>query len=105
MEHKDARQAQRQSFEVDVEIVNMESAIRITDRTKDVSLYGCGVRASDPFASGTRVILNLTYEREKISAIGRVIYGKADLGMGIAFMAIEPEDQRMLERWISEPAR
>jgi len=102
MEPKDARRAPRQSFEVDVEIANVESGIRIRDRTRDLNLYGCGVRASEPFASGTRVLLKLTYADEKITATGRVIYGGADLGMGIAFTAVEPEDQRVLERWLSQ---
>ena len=104
MEHKDARRGPRQSFEVDVEITNVESGVRITERTKDLSRSGCSVSTSEPFASGTSVRLNLTYAREKITVSGRVIYGSPNLGMGIAFTAIEPEDQRVLERWISEPA-
>ena len=104
MESKDARRAPRQSFGADVEITNVESGVRIRERTKDLSRSGCSVSTSKPFASGTSVRLNLTYAREKITVSGRVIYGSADLGMGVAFTAIEPEDQRVLERWISEQA-
>jgi PilZ domain-containing protein len=104
MEHKDARRAPRQLVEVDVEIINLESGIQIRGRTKDLSRSGCDVSTSSLFLARTRVRIKLSHKGTEITAIGRVIYGKADLGMGIAFMAIEPEDQRMLERWISEPA-
>ena len=102
MEHKFVRRAPRQPFAVDVEIINEESGARIRDRTTDLTLHGCGVRASELFASGTRVMLNLTRGLEKVAASGRVVYASQNLGMGIAFTTIEPEDQRMLERWMSE---
>lgn len=38
----------------------------------------------------------------KFEAIGRVAYASADANMGIAFVRIEPNEQTILEKWISE---
>lgn len=101
MESRSTRRALRHSLDVDVEVTDLESGIRIRERTKDLNLYGCGVSTATPFAAGTRVMLKVAHEREKITAFGRVIYGRLDIGMGIVFTTVEPQDQRLLEAWIA----
>ena len=38
------------------------------------------------------------------SGVGKVIYDRQDMGMGIVFTTFEPEDQKLLEDWIAEPS-
>jgi hypothetical protein len=102
METRSTRRALRHSLAVDVEVTNLELGIQISERTKDLNLYGCGVNTATPFPAGTKVMLKATYGREKITAFGKVIYGRRDIGMGIVFTTIEPEDQKLLEDWIAE---
>ena len=104
MEPRPARQGLRHSVIVDVVVIDLESGIRIRERTKDLSLYGCGVRTATPFAAGTKVVLKIAYRAEKIAVFGKVIYGRPDIGMGIAFTTVEPEDQKIIEDWIAELA-
>jgi len=49
-------------------------------------------------------MLKVTYGQQKITAFGKVIYARADIGMGIVFSTIEPIDQRLLETWMAELA-
>jgi hypothetical protein len=67
-----------------------------------VSLYGCGVTTVTPFPAGTKVMLKVAYGEKQIVAFGRVMYGRQDIGMGIAFTTIGPEDQKLLEDWFAE---
>jgi hypothetical protein len=69
---------------------------------KDLSLSGCGVNAAALFAKGTRVRIKLFHGGGYIPALGTVIYGRVELGMGIMFTTVEPEDQRILAGWIAE---
>jgi len=99
-----SRRALRHPLVVDVEVINLESGIQIRERTKDLSLYGCGVSTATPFPAGTKVKLKVTYGRKGIIAFGKVIYGRRDIGMGIVFTTIEPDDQKLLEDWFAELA-
>jgi hypothetical protein len=98
------RRALRHPLVVDVEVTDLESGIQIRERTKDLSLYGCGVSTATPFPAGTKVKLEVAYGRKGIVAFGKVIYGRRDIGMGIVFTTIEPDDQKLLEDWFAELA-
>ena len=100
-ETQGTRRALRHSLAVDVEVIDLESSIQISEHTKDLSLYGCGVSTATPFPAGTRVMVKMVHGSKKIAAFGRVVYGRQDIGMGIVFTTIEPEDQRLLEDWIA----
>ena len=101
MEYKDRRQAPRHSFVADIELTDVQSGTQIKERVKDLSLTGCGVNTA-PFPKGTRVRIKLFHGGGYIPALGRVIYARLELGMGIMFTSIEPEDQRILAGWIAE---
>ena len=102
METPSDRRASRYPLAVDVELTNLESGIQIKERTRDLSLSGCGVNTSTPFPAGTKVMLKVAYRGKQIVAFAKVIYGRRDIGMGIAFTTIEPEDQKLLEDWFAE---
>lgn len=89
---------------IDVEVVDLESGIQIMERTKDLNRYGCSVRTVTPFPNGTKVALKMACGRDKITAFGNVIYGRPDIGMGIVFTIVEPEDQETIVNWIAELA-
>jgi hypothetical protein len=104
MELRSTRRALRHSLIVDEEIVDLKSGIQIRERSKDLSLYGCGVSTATPFPAGTKVMLKIACGRETIAVCGNVIYERQDIGMGIVFTTFEPEDQKLLEDWIAEPS-
>src|SRR6266404_2243554 len=93
--------ARRFDFVASIEVVDLESEVRLQERLTDLSLYGCGIAAAKPFPAGTRVQLGITYNGARFAAIGRVAYAKSG-EMGIAFVRIDKDDQLVLERWIAE---
>ena len=104
MEPRCTRRVPRHLIVIDVEVIDLESGIQIRERTKDLSLYGCGVSTATPFPAGTKVMLKMAYGPEKITAFGKVIYGRPDIGMGIVFTTVAPEDHKIIEEWIANLA-
>jgi hypothetical protein len=97
------RRAPRLPLVVDVELTNLKSGIQIKERTRDLSLFGCGVGATSlHFSAGTEVTLKLAYGGTEIVAFGRVIYARPDIGMGVAFTFIGTDDQKLLEAWLAD---
>jgi hypothetical protein len=94
--------ARRYPFVASVELVDLESELQFHGRATDLSLYGCGVSAGKSFPSGTKLRVKITSKGRSFSAVGRVAYFTADGDMGIVFAWIEPSDQTVLEKWISE---
>jgi len=102
MKYQEARLAPRYSCAFDIEVTDLRSETQITEQTKDLSLFGCGVITSKPFPKGTRVRIKLSHGGADMAALARVVYARPDFGMGVAFTSIEPEDERILEGWIAE---
>lgn len=76
--------------------------MRVKEKTKDLSLFGCGIDTSVVLPRSRKVGIEIAHEGEKMLAVGRVVYAEPDIGMGVAFIRVEPEDQRTLERWIEQ---
>ena len=102
MGYQDARLTPRYSFVVDIEVTDLQSETQIRNRTKDLSLFGCGVNTSNPFPRVTRVRIKLSYGGADVAALARVVYARPELGMGVVFTSVEREAERILEGWIAE---
>jgi hypothetical protein len=100
VDSNDSRALPRYPFAVDIEVIDLESRDQIKARTKNVSLFGCGIDTLKIFPKGTNVGIKLSYGNEHILAKARVVYSSQELGMGVAFLGIGPEYERILDGWI-----
>jgi hypothetical protein len=105
VEYEIARRTPRYHFAVDVTVINIEQKIDIKARTNTLGLFGCGIDTSKPFAQGTSVRIKMRHRGVEVKALGMVVYSRPDLGMGISFIAIDKEDEWILELWILELMR
>jgi hypothetical protein len=101
IETRSARRTLRHTIDIDVEVTDSLSGIQIKARAKDLSLYGCGVNTKTPLPSGTKVLVKMVYEGKQVAAFGQVMYGRPDIGMGIAFTGLAPNDRKLLDDWFS----
>jgi hypothetical protein len=92
--------ALRKPFVAAIVITDMTSE-QISSRTSDLSVNGCFVPTPDPLNPGVKVRIAVVHAGAKVVAFGRVVSARAD-GMSIAFTEIEPRDQEVLERWLSD---
>jgi len=103
MDHPHARLTPRYSFVVDIELTDVQSGIQIKERTKDLSLFGCGVDTLKALSQGTSVRIKISHEGRDAVVLGRVAYARSELGtMGVAFTSVDSEDERVLVGWIAE---
>jgi len=101
MQRQESRRVPRHSIAVDVEVTDVHSQIQIRERTRDLSLFGCGLEAAQLLPTGTKVKIKLSHAGEDVAATGRVVYSGPDLGMGIVFTDVEPDAERTLDDWIA----
>jgi D-serine deaminase-like pyridoxal phosphate-dependent protein len=96
------RTAPRFTMVLAAEVVESPSGAKLNARTADISLSGCYVDTLNPLPAGSRVRVRITHHQEVFQAIGRVVYVSPGLGMGIAFLSVEPEEYARLNRWFTE---
>ncbi len=93
--------ASRYPFAASIELTDVRSERLLTARTMNLSLFGCYVHTTDPFPVGTKVSLRITHGGTSLAALGKVVHSKPNSGMGVAFTAIEPPSQAILEKWLA----
>ncbi len=94
--------ARRYFLVTNIELTDVRSETHITERTSDLSLFGCHVETLRPFPQGTKVKIRIVYNGGHFEALGKVAYVRADAGMGIVFTNIDVNAQLVLEKWIDE---
>jgi hypothetical protein len=93
--------ARRYSFVAPIELTDVESAQQLKEKTGDLSLFGCFVRARTPWAAGTKVRLRIMHGGVGFTALAAVAYVRPSAGMGISFTTIGPNEQLVLDKWIA----
>lgn len=95
------RRAARYHFGGIAEVIDVGSQKTLIELTRDLSLCGCFVKTKTPFPKGARVNVRITHSGATIAALGNVSDNVSHEGMGIAFARVEPDDQAVLEAWLS----
>jgi hypothetical protein len=98
----DRRTHPRYEFVAAIEVVEAESGARIETRVRDLSQQGCYVDTSNALPLGTVTDVRIRKGAQLFEAHARVVYSRANKGMGLVFTAIEPEQRGILEIWLAE---
>jgi hypothetical protein len=94
------RHMTRYDFGAIAEVVDLDSRDDMIVVTRDLSLAGCFVKTRTPFPAGTEVRVRITYAGADFAAIGSVTPNITREGMGIEFVEIDADDQKIIERWL-----
>lgn len=89
-------------FSATVEVVESKSGTRVTGRTTDLGLGGCYVDTLSPLPVGAEAKIRIVRENETFEAQARVVYSLMGMGMGLAFVAAQPKQVRLFQRWVQE---
>jgi hypothetical protein len=100
VESNDRRGVPRYPFIVNIEVTDFQSGTQIKARTRNLSLFGCGIDTLKSFPTGTKVKVELSHGDEYMMAEARVAYASTTSGMGVVFFDIAAEYERILDRWI-----
>jgi len=73
---------------------------RVSGVTSDISLGGCFVCARRTLDVSARVRVTLTHQGQKVKMLTVVRVVRAQVGMGLEFLDIDPESNATLLAWI-----
>ena len=95
--------ARRHVFSAHLEMLDVESEIRIITRTRDLTLFGFRAEIKNcSWPVGTRVRVKITHKASNFTAGARIVWVRKNTDLGVAFTDVTPRDQRILEKWIAE---
>ncbi len=95
----------RFAFTAKAEVVELESEARIEGRVSDLGPGGCYVDTINPLPVGTTVQLLLTHAERTLESQAVVVYAHEGIGIGLAFVALEPIHLEVLREWMGEVNR
>jgi hypothetical protein len=98
----DRRAHPRYAFTAAIEVVAAELGAHIKTQVRDLSQQGCYVDTDSPLALGTPTDVRIVKGARTFGARARVVYNQTAKGMGLMFIAIEPEQRATLDAWIAE---
>jgi len=98
----DRRTHPRFHFCAAAEALDPQHRTRMNARTSDLGKGGCYVDTFSPYPLKTAIKIRLTREKASFTAEAKVVYSKIGMGMGLAFISIEPRELCILDEWIGE---
>src|SRR5260370_2745189 len=94
------RYSVRYPYGADGELLELQSGSRMSGVTSDISLGGCFVCTRRTPEVGARVRGTLTHEGQQVEMLAVVRVVKAQVGMGLEFLDIDPDSNATLLAWI-----
>ena len=96
------REARRYPLICHAELMNLDGSMRISARTSDLSLRGCYIDTLNPFPVGTRVLLQLTKNNQRLQFRAEVTSCHTGSGMGLIFDPLTPAQLDTVVSWLDE---
>jgi hypothetical protein len=95
---QERRCAPRYPFVAHAELSDEERSIHLRARVSDLSLSGCYLDMIQSFPTGTQVVLYVTDDSGSFQARGKIVYCLPNLGVGVAFLDVDPALRANIER-------
>jgi hypothetical protein len=99
---KELRRVPRYAFIATAELVEQKTEVRIATRVSELSLHGCYLDMMNPFPPDTVVRVKISAGDIVFQAKAKIIYVQPNLGAGVTFVEITPENQVILQRWLAQ---
>lgn len=104
-QNSERRGVSRYPFIASVEETDLDSGARISARVSDLSLKGCYLDTLNPLPKGTQIRVVVSHGDVTFTALATVIYPQPNMGMGVEFSAVEPDQLEVLLKWVKELSR
>jgi PilZ domain len=96
------RHAPRYPFIAEAEVIEISSDTKLVAKTSDLSIGGCFLDMLNPTPQGTEVRVRISHETATFTALARVVFVLPNMGMGVVFTRMEPNQQVLLQQWIAK---
>lgn len=101
-QNSERRAVSRYPFIASAEETDLDSGARLSARVSELSLKGCYLDTLNPFPKGTQIRLVILHGSSTFTVHATVIYPQPNMGMGVLFSAVEPEQLEVLTKWLGE---
>jgi PilZ domain len=98
------RTAPRYMMSASAAVSDATSGARLAARVGDLSITGCYLDSINSFPEGTRLRLHICRDDKEFHGEGTVRYAKSGMGMGLAFLHLDHEQEGVLQGWIERLA-
>ncbi|HVB36318.1 MAG TPA: PilZ domain-containing protein [Candidatus Acidoferrales bacterium] len=102
LSERERRSSIRYPFSAAADATDIASGARVASRCSDLGRGGCFVDSINPFPVGTAVSVRLTTDQNTFESRAEVVYAMPGMGMGLAFVSVEPEQLWVLESWLAK---
>ena len=104
-QNSERRGVSRDPFIASAEETDLDSGARISASVSDLSLKGCYLDTLNPLPKGTQIRVVVSHGDVTFTALATVIYPQPNMGMGVEFSAVEPDQLEVLLKWVKELSR
>ena len=84
------------------EMVEPTSGVHMSGRVSEISRKGCYVDLLNTLPTGTLIQLRVSRDQGAFACIGKIIYAQDGMGMGVAFIDLQPDQLKVLDSWLTE---
>jgi PilZ domain len=102
MPRSERRTVPRYSLIATAEVIEPVSEVRISGRISEISRKGVYVDILNPLPRGTRVNIRISRDQGTFAATGKVIYVQEGMGMGVLFLDVANDQEKLLDSWLAE---
>lgn len=99
---KDQRRVPRYAFIATAELIEQKTDVRIATRVSELSLHGCYLDMMNPFPAETLVLVKISAGDVIFQAKSKIVYVQPNLGAGVTFLEVTPENEAILQRWLAQ---
>jgi hypothetical protein len=84
------------------EIIEPASDMRMSGRLSEISSKGCYVDALNTLPRETLIDVRISRDQGTFTASGKIVYVQEGMGMGVVFLKIADDQQKLLDSWLAE---
>jgi hypothetical protein len=99
--YSERRAMPRYSFIATADIIELCTKTRISGRVSEISRSGCYVDILDTLPKGTPVRVCISVDGRTFESAGTIIYVQENMGMGVGFLNPLPDQQQVLDEWLT----
>ena len=100
--HGENRIVPRSSLIATADIIDPNSEMRMSGRISEISRKGCYVDLLNTLPRDTAVQLRISRDHGTFAAAGKVIYVQERMGMGVFFLDIANDQEKVLDSWLAD---
>ena len=98
------RSVPRYPFVASAQEGDLETGAELAGRVSELSEKGCFIDTLNSFPDGARITLTIYHAGNVFKALGKVVYVLPNMGMGVSFTKVAPQDMQVLLAWLDECA-